>query len=400
MPMSQQGFHKYTYDQLLEQQIARAKDLFGQDVDTSEHSVLGKYIRLNVADFAQQEEALEQVYLSRYIDTAYGVSLDRLAPFAGITRNAATYATVQVLLHNSGESTATVSMGTKLVSSSGVLFHTTETAVIDGGSSVSILAECDVVGISGNNVTSMQFYNTQIPNINISTQVGTLAPGIDTETDAQFRARWKKAIAGSGSDTIQAITGAVLRVDGVQDCIVYENDTDTSVLVGTDGALPPHSFMAVVIAPESANEAIANAIFAAKPIGIQSYGGMSEASPKVKVYDIAGNAHTIAFKHANVNAIRVKVVLSESHAGAIDEIRKSEIEEAFTTALNNYFASLKIAQRIHANALYAPLLQAGVVSCIESVQACIGYSGFSTDFSAQDGTTYYTFGGLTLEVTE
>ena len=83
MPMTEQGFRKYTYAELLEQQITRAKNLFGDDIDTSGKSVLGKYIRLNVSDFAQQEEALEALYQARYVDTACGVSLDRLAPFAG-----------------------------------------------------------------------------------------------------------------------------------------------------------------------------------------------------------------------------------------------------------------------------------------------------------------------------
>lgn len=92
MPMTENGFRKLTYAEILEAQITRAKDLFGNDIDTSEKSVLGKYIRLNTSDFAEQEAALEAVYLARYIDTATGISLDRLTPFANIRRNGATQA--------------------------------------------------------------------------------------------------------------------------------------------------------------------------------------------------------------------------------------------------------------------------------------------------------------------
>ena len=99
MPMTEQGFRKYTYAELLEQQIIRAKDLFGDDIDTSGKSVLGKYIRLNVSDFAQQEEALEALYQARYVDTACGVSLDRLAPFAGLQRNAAVATVLALVLY-------------------------------------------------------------------------------------------------------------------------------------------------------------------------------------------------------------------------------------------------------------------------------------------------------------
>lgn len=96
MPMTENGFRKLTYAEILEAQITRAKDLFGNDMDTSEKSVLGKYIRLNTSDFAEQEAALEAVYLARYIDTATGISLDRLTPFANIRRNGATQAMLSV----------------------------------------------------------------------------------------------------------------------------------------------------------------------------------------------------------------------------------------------------------------------------------------------------------------
>ena len=43
MPMTEKGFQKRTYAEILEAQITRAKDLFGNDIDTSEKSVLGKY---------------------------------------------------------------------------------------------------------------------------------------------------------------------------------------------------------------------------------------------------------------------------------------------------------------------------------------------------------------------
>ena len=126
MPMTEQGFRKYTYAELLEQQITRAKDLFGDDIDTSGKSVLGKYIRLNVSDFAQQEEALEALYQARYVDTACGVSLDRLAPFAGLQRNAAVAAVLALVLYNHGKSEVELPMGTKLVNSDGTLYHLTQ----------------------------------------------------------------------------------------------------------------------------------------------------------------------------------------------------------------------------------------------------------------------------------
>ena len=82
MGLTELGFERPTYDDLLEAQIARAKELFGEDIDTNETTPLGKYIRLNVADLANAYEVLEDIYYARFPHTARGTSLDRLCPFS------------------------------------------------------------------------------------------------------------------------------------------------------------------------------------------------------------------------------------------------------------------------------------------------------------------------------
>ena len=41
MGLTELGFERPTYDDLLEAQIARAKELFGEDIDTNETTPLG-----------------------------------------------------------------------------------------------------------------------------------------------------------------------------------------------------------------------------------------------------------------------------------------------------------------------------------------------------------------------
>lgn len=90
--LTKEGFYRPTYDELLEAQEMRAKQLFGDDIDTSNLSVLGKYIRINVSDLDELWQTLEGVYNARFPNTSSGVSLERLGAFAGISRNPATYA--------------------------------------------------------------------------------------------------------------------------------------------------------------------------------------------------------------------------------------------------------------------------------------------------------------------
>ena len=109
MPLTELGFERPTYDELLQKQIERAKLLFGDDIDTGETTPFGKYIRINVADFADLYELAEKVYYARFPNAATGVSLDRLCPFVGISRNPATYARHKIRFHGTAVLTSNAS---------------------------------------------------------------------------------------------------------------------------------------------------------------------------------------------------------------------------------------------------------------------------------------------------
>ena len=47
MVLTEKGFIRPDFHVLLERQVGRAKQLFGEDIDTSSNSVLGKFLRIN-----------------------------------------------------------------------------------------------------------------------------------------------------------------------------------------------------------------------------------------------------------------------------------------------------------------------------------------------------------------
>lgn len=335
MPMTENGFRKLTYAEILEQQIIRAKDLFGHDIDTSEKSVLGKYIRLNVSDFAKQEDALEAIYLARYIDTATGISLDRLTPFANITRNSQTYAVLSVVVENTGANNASIPMNTNLVSSSGILYHTVRQATIAAKRTGTLFVECNDSGTVGNDTSIIDFYQTQIPNIRIlSAEI--VSAGQDMETDAQLRLRWKKALAGAGTSTYDSIIGGILRISGIQDCVIFENDTDKNVDDGSGFIIPSHSFETVVSGGMSASAEIAQAIFDKKPIGIGTAGANTYT-----VEDSAGILHTICFSYAET--VQAKIVMTIQTGYVLPESYVQDIAKAVVS----YFGSNQMGQTIY-----------------------------------------------------
>lgn len=362
MPLTEQGFSRLTYNEILQQQITRAKELFGDDADTSEKSVLGKYIRLNTVDFAQQEETLENIYLSRYIDTATGASLDRLAPFAGISRNPPSRATLKLALLNSAAAAATIPMGTKFRTSTGISFHSVSETVIQPSKYANITLECDEIGAIGNvSDTEITFLNAQIANVSIMKTAG-FSDGSNAETDIELRSRWKNALSGSGSGTAAAIIGKVSRISGVYDCTVTENSTDEMIALGDGVAISPHTFLTSVSASSDTSEtAVAQAILDSKPLGIGTSGKTT-----VSVSDSAGISHSISFTMNQSFTPLFFIYISGQDEPDFDAETDGQ---AIKNAIINYVNESKstLGQTLYASSLYAPIIENTNIRSIKQI---------------------------------
>lgn len=203
MPLTTKGFERLSYNDILANKIAKAKELFGEDIDTSENTPLGKFIRINAYDLADAEEEAEYIYYSIFPNTARGVSLDRLCVFVGISRNPATAAKYKVTV--TGESGKTVPIGFVVGSTSGVTFYNiADTKIIDGECEITVY--CTATGTDGNIEPSLI---TQIinPVSYITSVLGTelIESGEDDETDYSLRKRFEEAREGTGACTETSI---------------------------------------------------------------------------------------------------------------------------------------------------------------------------------------------------
>ena len=118
--LNELGYKRKTYDDIIEGKIQRAKELFGEDIETDETTPLGKFIRINAYDQALAEEEAEAIYYARFPNTAVGVSLDRLCTFVGISRSSAVPSQYRVKVK--GAVGAAVPFGFFLNSEKGIVF--------------------------------------------------------------------------------------------------------------------------------------------------------------------------------------------------------------------------------------------------------------------------------------
>lgn len=342
--ITEKGFKRPLYEEILAEQIDRAKALFGEDIETSETSVLGKFIRLQAYDLSKAYEELEICYYSRFPNTAVGVALDRLCVFAGITRNPPTQAVHTVVI--TGTAGATIPAGFVVGTANGITFITTIDYAVGSDSTVTCKVYCTELGTVGNvsvgDITEIINPSADVTSIQ-HTEVYELA--VDEETDVSLRERFTQAIRGTGAGTLSSIRAALLAVDGVKDCVIIENDTDVTV----DGR-PPHSFECIVSVPSSQSQEIAQTILDTKPVGILSTGNET-----VTVQDDNGNNYDIKFSFVETVNVYANIVISADDDFSGDSI--NNIKALVAEKIN----SARMGEDIILTSLYSSIFtEAGV----------------------------------------
>ena len=299
MGLTDNGYVRRTYDDIINDKIQRAKELFGEDIDTGDQTPLGKYLRINAYDQAIAEEEIEAVYYSSKPNSATGQSLDRLLPFGGITRNPATAAAYSVTVQ--GTAGYVIPVGFLVGTEAELTYYTTEEATIGADGSCTVTVECTEAGTLGN-VNASAINKVVNPDASVSAVTGVecLSVGTDEESDTALRKRLKTALTGSGGNNENALRAALLRIPSVQYAAVIVNETN-----GTDSeGRPAHSFECYVQGGDDYHQEIAEAIFSMRPIGIQAVGDIT-----VTVLDACGNEKTIGFSKTPTTSVLVKAVL-------------------------------------------------------------------------------------------
>jgi len=360
MPVDMQGYQRPTYDEILASKVELAKELFGDDIDTSDASAMGKFIRLYATDLADAYEAQEIIYYSRFPNTATGQSLDRLMPFAGISRNPATRAEHKVKF--TGTVGYEVPVGFLVGTTTEEEFYLANAVTIGSNGTGEGIVQCSVLGESGN-VTLGKITEIINPDANVSAieHVSIVTVAEDEETDEELRKRFAAAIKGSGSSTASAIIGAVMRVNNVKSCVVVENATNQT----DSGGRPAHSFEVYVHAPTNADQEIGEAIFDKKPIGVPCVG-----STTVTVVDASGQNKTVKFSHVTEVTLRIKVTVDKNTHFELEGVNQIK------TALIEYVESLGGGDDVIFARLYKSIF---------GVNGVVDVSALSI---STDGTTY------------
>lgn len=364
MGLTQYGYQRRTYDDILNDKIKRAKELFGENIDTSDQGALGKFLRVNAYDQAMLEEELEAVYYARFPNTATGTSLDRLLVFGGISRNPATEARYSVRVH--GVVGYLIEAGFLIGTDTDLTYYSTHDATIGDDGTCLVEVSCTEAGSVGN-INAGAINKAVNPDANITAVEGieSLTAGVDEEGDVELRERFKAAMAGAGSCNEGAIRAAILRVPTVQYAAVIANNTNET---DADGR-PPHSFEAYVLGGNDYEQEIAQAIYQKRPVGIQTVGDKA-----VTITDVSGNDFVVNYSPAPNIAITVRAVLKVSAAFTTDGA------ELVRTKVADYINSLGIGNSLVLSSIYGHIYAvAGVTEVTKLELSTDGGNTYSTN---------------------
>ncbi len=338
MAISETGYKRRTYDEILTEKIQMAKNLFGEDINTEENTPLGKFIRINAYDEALLSEEIELVYYSIFPNTAMGVSLDRLCVFAGISRNPATAARFKVTVK--GTDGTTVPLGFLVGTESGITYYNNNDVVVSGDTAI-LEVDCTENGEIGN-VAPQDITQIINPAANVEeiVSVELVYKGEETESDYALRKRFETARNGLGACNEPSIIAAVMRIPTVESVGVIANESDETV-----SGRPPHSFECYVQGGENYHQQIAEAIFEKKPIGIKTTGSVGQ-----EITDAAGNPYTVYFSHTAIIDVYVNIQVNVSTQFEGD----SGIEE-IKNNITDYVESLGVGGSVILSALYGEI---------------------------------------------
>lgn len=293
------GFRRPTYTELLDALEYKARELFGATANLTVRSPLGLFLRIYAWMLNILFSVLEDVYNSRFVDTAVGASLLNLGRAIGLRILSAQKATGYLTV--TGPPGTIIPEGWLAETAAGIQFFAVSETEIGEAGTATVPARCTATGPEGNVAAGTITTITNpgaVAGVKSVINAAAFTGGRERETDEEYRDRYYASVDYAGGVNADAIRAALLQnVEGIMQARVFENDDDVVDAYG----LPPHSIEAVAYGGLDGD--IAQVIYKELSAGIQTYG-----QQVVQVITASGSTKTIRFNRPTPVQVWVKII--------------------------------------------------------------------------------------------
>ena len=324
--VSATGITAPVYADIYNSLVASYQAIYGSDVVLTADTQDGQWIGIIAKAISDVNSAAVQVFNSFSPSSAQGTGLSSLVKINGLTRQAATYSTVDV--------TVTGTVGTIInngIVSDGTYQWALPTYVtIPPGAFITVTATCTTIGAINAAIGTVVNISTPTLGWISVTNPSAASPGVAVESDAQLRIRQSLSTENPASSPFDALIGAILNVTGVSSVAAHENATSA-----TDGlGVPGHTLWFVVEGGSATT--IAQTIADNKTPGTGTYGSISEV-----VIDQYGIPNTINFDVPTFETITVNLSVHALPGYTV------QIGNNIISGIVNYINSLSIGESVY-----------------------------------------------------
>ena len=286
------------------------KAVFGNDLDVSPETVQGRLIEMISRSRLFTIQACAAVSNMLNLNTANGFVLDDLGSLFLLSRQPATYTTVNVEL--GGVSGTIVPEGTRLKSLGGEIFVNTEDYVI--GSPLGAVFRAEKTGIIPCPANTLNIILDAVNGLETANNPDNGILGRELETDSEFRIRIKNSLNVNSIAVLSAIRANLEQIDGVVGTYLYDNYSTSSVVVD-DITVPAHSILAIVDGGDE--DEIAKVLYNKKTIGA-GYCSTS-ADPDIEIVSktvldpIYGTSYVVKFARPKIVDLVVNITVARQN---------------------------------------------------------------------------------------
>ena len=330
------GFNRKDFVNCYDDLVAKFKAKYGNEIKTTGDSVIGNLIGIYAEREAICWEQLEAVYLSRWIQSAEGESLDNACALIAVSRIPARYSTIETatLTNNTASPVTVPAFSFVKQSSTNVMWETLTSVVIPANGTITVSLRSVEKGQYTATIGSIDTIVSLINGWSDVTNDTIAVTGRDRETDTELRIRSAFEIVSSKGGVGEAIANRIRsEVTGVTYVAWQENRTKKTL-----NGLLPHSFLFVVVGGDDND--IAEMIYKSKPAGIETNG-----SESINITDDFGNNQAVKFDRAYDQDIYLIVNITKNVSkfpvNGVDLVKKYLVDYGKTlgngeTLINHY----------------------------------------------------------------
>ncbi|MGR7993812.1 baseplate J/gp47 family protein [Xanthobacter sp. ZOL 2024] len=313
---------------------AQYKSIYGSDIYIENDSQDGQWLGILATAFHDANAMCVSAYNAFPPGSAQGEGLSRMVKINGITRQSASYSTVDLLLGGTAGTTITSGYATD---DAGTKWMLPESVTIPSAGQITVTAtaseEGDLSALSGT-ITNI---GTPTRGWQTVTNPSAADRGDPVETDAALRRRQAASTEIPSQTVFRGLVGAVADIDGVSRCGGIENDGDGE----DENGIPGHSIALVVEGGDA--QTIAETIYAKKGPGCGTYGATEET-----VTDDYGVPHKVRFMRPTYVTVSVAVTIKALTGYS------TAIETKIKKAIVSYLTGLDFGAEVYITRLYVP----------------------------------------------